>query len=147
MKFWRVTSADRNYSPHQPEKHTLYFQTVSLVYYFALIQKLEHCYFCGFRHPSKHSRAFFQNLSCEHLFPFSLWFECSHIELQFCWFSVILRQLKWGSSFVAYISCQKRIKKRKSRCEKVSSAQVITRRAVCNEGRWHLTFNTVLQTK
>lgn len=58
MKFWRDTSADRNYNPHQPEKHTLYFQTVSPVYYFALIQKLDHCYFCGFRHPSKHSKSF-----------------------------------------------------------------------------------------
>lgn len=58
MKFWRVTSANRNYSPHQPEKHTLYFQTVSLVYYFAFIQKLEHCYSYGFRHPFKHSKSF-----------------------------------------------------------------------------------------
>lgn len=56
-------------------------------------------------HPNT-PRAFFQNLSCEHLFPFSLSSECSNTEIQSRYFSVILRQLEWGSCSAMYIACQ-----------------------------------------
>lgn len=86
--------------------HSTHFQIISPVYYFAFVQKLERCYFCGFpTHPNT-PKAFFRNLSCEHLFPFALCSEYGNIELQLCCCSVIPKQLEWGSSSAMYISCQ-----------------------------------------